>query len=101
MSGDDRERTRWFLRQILPHEPALRRWLGRRQGTGIDVDDVIQESYAVLSERASIEDIRHPRAYLFQIANSLVVRHVRRARVVSIQAVENLDLYEFADDAVT
>ncbi|RYG37377.1 MAG: RNA polymerase sigma factor [Burkholderiales bacterium] len=101
MSGDDLERTRWFLRQILPHEPALRRWLGRRQGAGIDVDDIIQESYAALSERESIEDIRYPRAYLFQIANSLVVRHVRRSRVVSIKAVESLELDGFADEAVT
>lgn len=101
MSGDDLERTRWFLRQILPHEPSLRRWLGRRQSTGIDVDDIIQEAYAVLYERPAVDDIRFPRAYLFQIANSLVVRHVRRARVVSIQAVETLELLDFAEDAAT
>jgi RNA polymerase sigma factor (sigma-70 family) len=101
MSGDDLERTRWFLRQVLPHEPALRSWLGRRQRLGIDADDIIQEAYAVLAERESVDDIRHPRAYLFQIANSLVVRHVRRARVVSIQAVDNLDQSGFAEDAAT
>jgi len=97
----DEEKTRWFMTRVLPHEPALRAWLGRKRGTGIDVDDVIQETYAVLAARETVQDIRHPRAYLFQIAHSIVVRHVRRARVVSIQAAEDLEGFDPADDAAS
>ncbi|MDQ0251481.1 RNA polymerase sigma-70 factor (ECF subfamily) [Sphingomonas kyeonggiensis] len=98
MHAIDRERTRWFLRNVLPHEPALRSWLGRRQPLGLDVDDIIQESYAILADLDTVEDIRNPRAYLFQVARSVITRHVRRARVVSIHTVEDLGELELADD---
>lgn len=94
----DEEKTRWFLASVLPHEPALRAWLGRKRSAGIDVDDVIQETYTVLAAREMVADIRHPRAYLFQVAHSIVVRHVRRARVVSIQAAEDLEGFDPIDE---
>jgi len=98
---DDRERTRWFLNNILPHEAALRSWLGRRHNAGFDVDDVVQESYATLAQRERLDDILNPRAYLFQVARSLVARSIARARIVPILAVEDLGPVEFADDAST
>jgi RNA polymerase sigma factor (sigma-70 family) len=96
---DDVERTRWFMHHILPHEPALRNWLSRR--STYDVEDIVQESYAVLAERERVDDILNPRAYLFQVAHSLVVRNIRRARIVPIHAVEDLGLLDFADEAAT
>lgn len=98
---DDVERTRWFMHHILPHEPALRGWLSRRRAPALDVDDIVQESYAVLAERERLDDILNPRAYLFQVAHSLVIRNIRRARIVSILAVEDLGVVDFADDAAT
>ncbi|WP_454832657.1 RNA polymerase sigma factor [Pseudoxanthomonas wuyuanensis] len=99
---DDVERTRWFMHHVLPHEAALRGWLLRRRApASFDVDDIVQESYAVLAERECIDDILNPRAYLFQVAHSLVVRNIRRARIVSILAIEDLGVMDFADDAAT
>jgi RNA polymerase sigma factor (sigma-70 family) len=96
----DAEKSRWFMVHVLPHEPALRGWLSRRSA-GLAVDDVIQETYAILAARESVEDIRHPRAYLFQVARSVVAHHVRRSRVVSIQAAEDLDNLGLADEGAT
>lgn len=71
--------------------PVLRRWLrGWRLGT-LDVDDIVQETYAVLASRASVDEIRNPRAYCFQTARSVILMHLRRDKVVSIRAVEDLD----------
>jgi RNA polymerase sigma factor (sigma-70 family) len=99
---DDVERARWFMQKILPHEAALRGWLSRRRApAAFDIDDIVQESYAVLAERERIDDILNPRAYLFQVAQSLVVRNIRRARIVSILAVDDLGLLDVADDAAT
>lgn len=98
MRAIDRDRTRWFLRNILPHEPALRGWLGRRLPVGLDADDIIQEAYAILADLESVADIRNPRAYLFQVARSVITRHVRRARVVPINTVEDLSQLEQPDD---
>jgi RNA polymerase sigma factor (sigma-70 family) len=98
---DDVARARWFMHHILPHEAALRGWLSRRRApAAFDVDDIVQESYAVLAERERLDDILNPRVYLFQVAHSLVVRNIRRARIVPILAVEDLAL-EPADDAAT
>lgn len=101
MSGTDRERARWLLRNILPHEPALRGWLARRPPSGLEPDDIIQESYSILAEMERVDTIIYPRAYLFQIARSVVTRHVRRARIVPIHAVDNLDHLDHADDAAS
>jgi RNA polymerase sigma factor (sigma-70 family) len=90
MRAIDRERTQWFLRNILPHEPALRGWLARYKRLGLEIDDVIQEAYAILADLETVEEIRFPRAYLFQVARSVIARHVRRARVVSIQTMDDL-----------
>jgi RNA polymerase sigma factor (sigma-70 family) len=99
MHAIDPERTRWFLRNILPHEPALRTWLARRRPLGLEADDIIQEAYAILADLETVDGILHPRAYLFQVARSVISKHVRRARVVSIHAVEDLTQFQHADES--
>ena len=101
INGSDRERARWLLRNILPHEPALRGWLSRRALPGLDPDDIIQESYTILSELTSVDTIHYPRAYLFQVARSVITRHVRRTRIVPIHAVDDLERFDPADDAAS
>lgn len=101
MSGADRQRTQWFLRNILPHEPALKGWLSRSALPGIDPGDVIQEAYTILAELETVDTIRYPRAYLFQVARSVIVRHVRRARIVPIHGVDDLDRLEHPDNAAS
>lgn len=95
---EDEARTRWFLHAILPHEPALRTWLARRYAAGPEIDDIVQEAYTLLAERERVDDIHSPRAYLFQVAKSLVVRNIRRARIVPIQAVDELGMAGFVDE---
>lgn len=101
MSGADRQRTLWFLRNILPHEPVLRGWLSRSAPPGVDPDDVIQEAYAILAEAETVDAIRHPRAYLFQVARSVIMRHVRRARIVPIHTVDDLERLELPESAAS
>jgi len=101
VDGIDKERTYWFARTILPHEPALRTWLATRPVAGIEADDVIQETYTIFSQMDRVDTIRHPRAYLFQVARSVITRHVRQSRVVSIQTVEDLERMNRPDDAAS
>nr|WP_316629461.1 RNA polymerase sigma factor [uncultured Brevundimonas sp.] len=92
------ERARWFDFNILPHEAALRAWLRRRRLEPRDIDDVVQEAYAVLASRHRLDDLTHPKAYLFRIAHSLVVRDARRARIVSFEPIEDMSSFEEAND---
>ncbi len=92
-------RAVWLGRHILPHEAALRAQLSRwRVPDDLDVDDIVQEAYAKLATLEDVESIRHPKAYFFQIARSVILMHVRRSRVVSIQAVEQIGQLAVATD---
>lgn len=90
------DRSRWLATEILPHEPMLRGWLARSNTTGLEIDDVVQEAYAVLANLESVAHIRNPRNYLFQTARSVVLRHIRRAQVIRFQALPGEGDAEFA-----
>ncbi|WP_306003325.1 sigma-70 family RNA polymerase sigma factor [Brevundimonas sp. C43] len=87
----EQERVRWLGREILPHEQDVRAWLRRSLVTSNDVDDVIQESYCRLANLKAVEQIESPRAYFFQTARSVVLEQMRRARIVRIDAVTEID----------
>lgn len=94
------DRALWLSRNILPHEPALRAQLARwRVPDDLEADDVIQETYAKLATLTGVEEIRNPKAYFFQTARSIILMHVRRSRVVSIQAVEQIERLAVASDS--
>lgn len=97
MRGACNDRAQWLAAAVLPHEGALRRWLEHKRMRGIDIDDVIQDTYTILVRRASITDIRNPKAYVYQIAFSLALIGLRRARALSIQAVEDIERCAGAD----
>jgi len=76
----------------------LRAWLRRRAVVGLETDDVVQETYAVLAGLAAVEHIESPRAYAFQTAQSIILRHLRRARIVRMDAMDDVDLQANAID---
>lgn len=87
MSTLSGERRAWLVKNVLPNEPALRRWLARRKVAGLDIDDVVQETYATLVELDSVAHIVNPRTYTFSIAYSIILQHVRHCRVVSLASL--------------
>lgn len=90
---DDRDRRRimaWVGSEILPHESAVRAWL-RRSLDPEDLEDVIQEAYCQIARLDDVSHIRNGRAYLFTTARSVVLMRLRRARVVSIETVTEID----------
>lgn len=98
MVGIAEARATWLGRFILPHEAALRAWLARRPVAGLDVDDIIQETYAKLIAMETVDGIRDPRSYLFQVAKSVIAGHLRSRKVVSIVYVSDLDVLEATAD---
>lgn len=88
------ERARWLATHILPHEAALRGWLRGKTPLGFDVDDIVQETYAILATKASVEGIAHPKTYAFQVAYSVILQQLRQSRVVPIAAVADFSAIE-------
>lgn len=92
------ERARWLATHIIPHEPRLRVWLRRRASPGFDIDDIIQETYAILAAKQAIEAIHNPRNYFYQVAYSVILRQLRHSRVVPIAAVADISTLDAVDD---
>ncbi|MEJ7932757.1 sigma-70 family RNA polymerase sigma factor [Sphingobium sp. AN558] len=93
------DRALWIARHILPHEPALRACLSRwRLPTDLDPEDVVQEAYSRFAQMDSVDRILDPRAYLFSVARTILLMHVRHARVISIRAIDETDALLIAAD---
>ena len=95
---DPGERLRWFALEVLPHEADVRNWLVRRI-RGIprcEIDEVMQETYARLWT-ADSDRIVNARAYFFVTARHIVGQMLRRARVVSIETMADIDELNIAD----
>ncbi len=91
MGSVTRQRAVWLAERIFPHEPALRVWLSRRTAAGMDVDDVVQETYAILAGLEAVDHIRNPRSYMFEVAKSVILQSLRRSQVVTFEALAEFD----------
>jgi len=85
------ERTAWLAHNVLPHEALVRARLSRVYVAGLDVDDVIQEMYARILSAPTLETVRYPRQYAIQTAKGIIIDHLRRSRVVSIESSGSLE----------
>lgn len=97
---DDDARALWLARHILPHEFAIRKAIRKwHLPDGLEVEDIIQESYAKIAGLPSVAHILTPRAYFIQIARSIVLIHARRAKLVSIEVLADMEQSRISDDA--
>jgi RNA polymerase sigma factor (sigma-70 family) len=99
MAGVSDQRALWLATHVAPHEPALRAWLAGRIIVGLEIDDIVQETYARLIMLQSVEGVRNPKTYAFQTAYSVMMTHLRRSRVVSFKAVSDIDYLGAAAEA--
>jgi RNA polymerase sigma-70 factor (ECF subfamily) len=88
----------WFVREVLPLEATLVQFLRKASRNASDLDDLRQEVYTRLYETAKKEIPEHTRPLLFRIARHLLIDRARRAQIVSIEAVENLENLTLAID---
>jgi RNA polymerase sigma factor (sigma-70 family) len=94
--GDRAERIAWFKATILPHEPSLRRHLGRLVGRQ-EAEDLVSE---VLTRAYATSDwgrITAGKGYIFTIARNLVFDSVRRRKVVTFETYADLDVLQVTD----
>ena len=97
MSGAESEIVAWVSSQVIPFEAELRQKLRRVCKDGNELDDLVQEIYYRLLRLPSVDHIREPRAFLFQMARNIVIDQVRRRAVVSIDTMHSLDELTLSD----
>lgn len=96
---DESARYRWIAAHILPFEPELRGWLRRRlRALGDnDVDDLVQEALARIWT-ADLATIRNGRAYLYATVRHLLAEYARRAQIVPIELLGEIDSLNIISD---
>ena len=91
----------WFKRDVLSHEPALLRYLGRIWSRPHEIHDLRQEIYIRVYEAGRKARPTNTRAFLFATARHLVTDRLRRGRIVSIEAIGDPDALDVLVDEVS
>jgi RNA polymerase sigma factor (sigma-70 family) len=94
-------RAQWLAIHIMPLEPQLRRWLRRAAPHALEADDLIQEAYAKLANLSTVSNITHPKAYLYQIVKRLILDHIRRSKLVSIETMAEVSDSTVLEEGLT
>jgi RNA polymerase sigma-70 factor (ECF subfamily) len=94
------ERNIWLAKEILVHERALRAYLQRFFQNVADVDDVIQETYARLLslDNHAAAAVRDWHAFLFTTARNVALDRLRKARIVSLDALAEMGSLDVLDE---
>jgi len=88
----------WFVREVLPLEAALRRYLRTGWRNDSDVGDMCQDIFVRALEAARKEIPRAARPFVFSIARNLLLDRLHRNQIVSIDAVADMESFGLASD---
>jgi len=88
----------WFIREILPLEAVLMRFLRQNLRNPADIADLRQEVYARVYEAAQKTPPALARAFVLITARNLLVDRIRRERIIPIDTVTDLDAMGIASD---
>jgi len=91
----------WFVHEILVHEGSLTAYLRRCWSRQDELHDLRQEIYVRVYEAAGKAFPTAPKSFLFATARHLMTDRLRRARVVSIEAVGDLEALHVLVDEVS
>ena len=78
-----------ILKTFLKNEASLRRFLARFSLSAQDIDDFTQETFLRGFAAEIRQEIREPRAYLFQVAKSIAIDKIRRNNGVRTERLED------------
>ena len=88
---DDEELNTWFVREVLPLERVLTSYLRRNWRVAEDVFELRQDIYEHSLIGARRELPLNTRAYVYTVARNLLINHAKRARIVPIETIADLD----------
>lgn len=96
---NDRTRYLWIATHILPLEGEVRGWLRKqvRSLASQDADDLMQEAFARLWS-ADLGRIANGRSYLYAAVRNLLLEHARRARIVPMERLGEIEALRIPSD---
>lgn len=81
----------WFVREVLPLEAMLMRFLRHNWRDKSDIEDLRQEVYARVFGAARTEIPQSAKSFVFKTARNLLINMAHRANVIPIEAVSDLE----------
>jgi RNA polymerase sigma factor (sigma-70 family) len=99
MTSREEDVHAWFIREVLPLEAALTRFLQHKGRGQANVADMLQDVYVRVIDAARKELPKTTAAFVFATARNLLVDRVRQEKIVPFEAVENLEALNVAADA--
>lgn len=88
----------WFVREVLPLEAELTRFLQQNWRNRSDIDDLCQDIYVRAYESAQHGIPKSAKAYVFTIARNLLIDRIRNAQIVPIDTIADLESLAIASD---
>jgi RNA polymerase sigma-70 factor (ECF subfamily) len=88
----------WFVREVLPLESALLQFLRHNWRNTSEIDDFLQDIYVRVFESARKQLPESAKLFVFATARNLLIDRVRRARIIPIEAVSDLETVDVALD---
>jgi len=88
----------WFVREVLPLEASLRRYLQNGWRNEADIGDMCQDVFVRALEGAQHEMPRVAKPFVFSIARNLLIDRLRRNQIVSIDAVADLEAFGLSSE---
>jgi RNA polymerase sigma-70 factor (ECF subfamily) len=90
------EADAWFVREVLPLESALLQFLRHNWRNASEIDDFLQDIYVRVFESARKQLPESAKLFVFATARNLLIDRVRRARIIPIEAVSDLETVDVA-----
>lgn len=95
----DGDLAAWFVREVLPLESILMQFLHHNWQNKNDIADLRQEVYVLVYEAARRQIPDPAKPFVLTIARNLIINRVRRAQIIPIEAVADLETLGVAADA--
>lgn len=91
----------WFCREVLPLEALLMQYLRRNWANASEVADLRQDVYMRVYEAAQKQIPDSPKAFVLSTARNLLIDRVRRARIIPLETVTDLEALNIASSEVS
>jgi RNA polymerase sigma factor (sigma-70 family) len=101
MTQSRREIVAWVGAQVLPHEADVRSWLRRTGAASHEIDDVVQDAYCRIAALSSVAHITNGRAYFFRTVRNVAIERARRAQIVRLDWLTEIELANVVDNEPT
>jgi RNA polymerase sigma factor (sigma-70 family) len=88
----------WFVREVLPLEAGLKRFLRYGWHNDSDLEDMCQDVFVRTYEAARTQIPRPAKPFVFSIARNLLINRLRREQIVSMEAVADLEEFGIPSD---